>query len=103
MTTLKNKRKLATAARGSQEEHSRNSQSQDTPIPQYSNDYITQVTEKIEDRVKKFVSDVHLEKKGNSGRNLQVRGNSSESTSPGTIRNCSGNIPELLHRKPETR
>ena len=103
MATLRNKRKLAAAARESQEEHPRNNQSQNTPVPQSSKYYMIRVTEEIEDRVTQKLSHVQEEKKGISGCNLQVRRISSKSTSPGTIPTCSGNIPELLHRKPGTR
>ena len=55
MATLRNKRKLAAASRETQE-HSRNSQLQNTSVPGITEEYITQVFEEIEGRVIKKLS-----------------------------------------------
>ena len=56
MATLRNKRKLAAATRETQEEHPRNGQSRNTPVPRINEEYITQVSEQIEGRVTKKLS-----------------------------------------------
>ena len=56
MATLKNKRKLAAVTRETQEEHPRNGHSRDTSVPRIEEEYITQVSEGIEGRVTKKVS-----------------------------------------------
>ena len=56
MATLRNKRKLAAVTRETQEEHPRNGQSQNTSVPRINEEYITQVSEEIEGRVSKKVS-----------------------------------------------
>ena len=56
MALLRNKRKLATAAGESQEEHLRNSQSRNTAVPQINEDCITQVSEELDGRVTKKLS-----------------------------------------------
>ena len=56
MATLRNKRKLAAVTRETQEEHSRNGQSRNTPVPRINEEYITRVSEEIEGRVTKKLS-----------------------------------------------
>ena len=56
MATLRNKRKLAAVTRETQEENPRNGQSQNTSGPKISGEYITQVSEEIEGRVSKKLS-----------------------------------------------
>ena len=56
MATLKNKRKLAVVTTERQEEHPRNGQSRSTSVARSNEDYITQVSEVIEGRVTKKVS-----------------------------------------------
>ena len=56
MATLRNKRKLAAVTRETQEEHPRNGQSQNTSVPRINEEYITQVSEEIEGRVTKKLS-----------------------------------------------
>ena len=56
MAKLRNKRKLAAVARETQKEHSRNGQSRNTSVPSNNEEYITQVSEKIESRVTKNLS-----------------------------------------------
>ena len=51
MATLRNKRKLAAVTRETQEENPRNGQSRNTSVPRINEEYITQVSEKIEGRV----------------------------------------------------
>ena len=56
MATLRNKRTLAAVTRKTQEENSRNGQSRNTSVPRISEQYITQVSEQIEGRVAKKLS-----------------------------------------------
>ena len=56
MATLRNKRKLAAVTRETQEENPRNGQSLNTSVPRINEEYITQVSEEIEDRVSEKLS-----------------------------------------------
>ena len=56
MATLRNKRKLAAVTRKTQEENPRNGQSRNTSVPRINEEYITQISEKIEGRVTKKLS-----------------------------------------------
>ena len=56
MATLRNKRKLAAVARETQEKNPRNGQSRNTSVPRINEEHITQVSEKIEGRVIKSLS-----------------------------------------------
>ena len=56
MATLRNKRKLAAVTRETQEEHPRNGQSRNTSVPRINEEYITQVSEEIEGRISKKLS-----------------------------------------------
>ena len=59
MATLRNKRKMATVVRETQEEYSRNGQSRNTFVPRFSGEHVTHVSEDIEGRVtKKTVPEV---------------------------------------------
>ena len=56
MATLRNKRKLAAVTGETQEEHPRNGQSRNTSFPRINEEYITQLSEEIEGRVSKKLS-----------------------------------------------
>ena len=56
MATRRNKQKLAAVTRETQEENPRNGQSRHTSIPRITEEYITQVSEQIEGRVTKKLS-----------------------------------------------
>ena len=56
MRTLRNKRKLAAVTRETQEENPRNGQSRNTSVPRINEEYITQLSEEIEGRVSKKLS-----------------------------------------------
>ena len=56
MASFRNKQKLAAVTRETQEEHPRNDQSRNTSVPRINEQYITQVSEKIEGRVTKKLS-----------------------------------------------
>ena len=58
MATLRNKRKLAALNKENCEEHPRNSLAQNSNVPRPQEDYITQVSEEIEGRVTKKLSQV---------------------------------------------
>ena len=56
MATLRNKRKLAALTRETQEEHHRNGHSRNSSVPRINEEYITKVSEDIEGRVTKKLS-----------------------------------------------
>ena len=56
MATLRNKLKLAAVTRETQEENPRNGQSRNTSVPRINEEYITQVSEQIEGRVTRKLS-----------------------------------------------
>ena len=56
MATLRNKRKLAAVTREIQEENPRNGQSRNTSVPRINEEYITQLSEEIEGRVTRKLS-----------------------------------------------
>ena len=56
MATLRNKRNLAAVTRETQEENPRNGQSRNTSVPRINEEYITQVSEQIEGRVTRTLS-----------------------------------------------
>ena len=56
MATLRNKRKLTAVTRETQEENPRNGQSRNTSVPRINEEYITQVSEEIEGRITKKLS-----------------------------------------------
>ena len=95
MATLRNKRKLATVTRETQEEHPRNGQSRNTSVPRINEKYIAQVSEEIESRVTKKLSQEFsrtesrilgaLSKIDEFLLNQQIRTHSG--TVPGTFRN----------------
>ena len=95
MATLRNKRELAAVTRETQEEHSRNDQSRNTSVPRINEEYITQVSEEVECRVTKKLSQQFsrtksrilgaLSKLDEFLLNQQIRTHSE--TVPGTFRN----------------
>ena len=95
MATLRNKRKLAAVTRESQEENPRNGQSRNTSVPRINEEYITQVSEEIEgrntkklsqefNRIESRISDA-LSKLDEYLSNQQIQTHSK--TVPGTFRN----------------
>ena len=95
MATLSNKRKLAAVTRETQEENPRNGRSRNTSVPRINEEYITQVSEEIEGRVSKKLSQEFsrtesrilgaLSKLDEFLLNQQIRTHSE--TVPGTFRN----------------
>ena len=95
MATLRNKRNLAAVTRETQEENPRNGQSRNTSVPRINEEYITQVSEEIEGRVSKKLSQEFsrtesrilgaLSKLDKFLLNEQIRTHSE--TVPGTFRN----------------
>ena len=95
MATLRNKRKLAAVTRETQEENPRKGQSRNTSVPRINEEYITQVSEEIEGRVSKKLSQEFsrtesrilgaLSKLDEFLLNQQIRTHSE--TVPGTFRN----------------
>ena len=92
---MRNKRKLAAVTRETQEEHPSNGQSRNTPVARINEEYITQVSEQIEGRVTKKLSQEFsrtesrilcaLSKLDEFLLNQQIRTHSE--TVPGTFRN----------------
>ena len=88
MATLRNNRKLAAVSRDTQE-YPRISQSQNSSAPGITEEYITQVSEEIEGRAtKKLSQEEHL------GCSVQVRRISLEPNPQ--IRTFSGTVPETF-------
>ena len=95
MTTLRNKRKSAAVTRETQKEHPGNGQSRNTLVPRINEEYITQVSEGIEGRVTRKLSQDFsrtessifgaLSKLDEFLLNPQIRTHSE--TIPGTFRN----------------
>ena len=95
MATLRNKRKLAAVTTKTQEENPRSGQSRNTSVPRINEGYITQVSEEIEGRVTKKLSQDFswtvsrilgaLSKLDEFLLNQQIRTHSE--TLPGTFRN----------------
>ena len=95
MATFRNKRNLAAVTRETQEEHPGNGQSRNTSVPRTNEEYITQVSEEIEGRVTKKLSQEFsrtefrisgaLSKLDEFLLNQQIRTHSG--TVPGTFRN----------------
>ena len=95
MATSRHKRKLAAVTRETKEENPRNGQSRNTSVPRINEEYITQVSEEIEGRVTKKLSQEFnrteyrilgtLSKLDEFLLNQQIRTHSG--TVPGTFRN----------------
>ena len=95
MATLRNKQKLAAFPRETQEEHNRNGQSRNISVPRITEEYITEVFDRIEGRVAKKLSQEFsktesrilgaLSKLDEFLLNPQIRTHSG--TVPGTFRN----------------
>ena len=95
MATLRYKRKLAAVTGKTQQEHPRNGQSRSTPVPRINEEYITQVSEEIEGRITKKLSQEFnriesrisdaLSKLDDFLSNQQIQTHSK--TFPGTFRN----------------
>ena len=95
MATLRIKRKLAAVTRETQEENLRNGQSRNTSVPRINEEHITQVSEEIEGRVSKKLSQEFsrtesrilgaMSKLDEFLLNQQIRTHSD--TVPGTFRN----------------
>ena len=95
MAALRNKRKLAAVTRETQEKNPRNGQSRNTSVPRINEEYITHVSEQIEGRVTKKLSQEFsrtesrilgaLTKLDEFLSNQQIRTHSE--TVPGTFRN----------------
>ena len=95
MATLRNKRKLAAVTRETQAENPTNGQSRNTSVPRINEEYMTQLSEEIEGRVSKKLSQGFsqtesrilsaLSKLDEFLLNQQIRTHSE--TVPGTFRN----------------
>ena len=71
MATLRNKGKLAAVTREIQDENPRNGQSRNTSVPRINEEYITQFSEELENRItKKTVSGVQPDRVPRFGRSV---------------------------------
>ena len=95
MATLRNKRKLAAVSRETQEENPRNGQSRNTSVPRINEEFITQVSEEIEGRVSKKLSQEFSRTDSRILGRIYL-----EPTDTYAFRNRSGNIPEHKRGKP---
>ena len=93
MATLRNKRKLAAVTRETQEEHLRNGQSRKTSVPRINPEHITQLSEQMEGRVTKTLSQ---ELSRTESRNLGVLSKLDEFLLNQQIRTHSGTVPETF-------
>ena len=95
MATLGNKWKLAAVTAETQEEHPRNGQSRNTSVPRTTEEYITQVSEEIEGRVTKKLSQ---EISRTESRILGALSKLSEFLSDPQIRTHSGTVPGTFRK-----
>ena len=93
MATLRNKRKLAAVTGGTEEEHHRNGQSRNMSVPRINEEYITQVSEEIEGRVTKKLSQEYSRTKS---RILGALSKLDEFLLNQQIRTHSGTVPETF-------
>ena len=108
MATLRKKRKLAAVTRGTQEKNPRNGQSRNTSVPRINEDYITQISEQIQGRVTKKLSQElsrtesrilgALSKLDEFLLNQQIQTHSG--TVPGTFRNTNVGTRERMRTTP---
>ena len=93
MATLRDKRKLAAVTTEIQEEHPRNGQSRNTSVPRINEEYITQLSEEIESRVSKKLSQ---EFSRTESRILGALSKLDEFLLNQQIRTHSGTVPETF-------
>ena len=93
MARLRNKRKLAAVTRETQEENLRNGQSRNTSVPRINEEYITQISEEIEGRVTKKLSQ---ELSRTESRILGALSKLDEVLLNQQIRTHSGTVPETF-------
>ena len=93
MATLTNKRKLAAVTREIRDENPRNGQSRNTSVPRMNKEYITQVSEDIEGRVTKNLSQEFIR---TESRILGALSKLDEFLLNQQIRTHSGTVPETF-------
>ena len=93
MATLRNKRKVAAVTKKTQEENPRNGQSRNTSVPRINEEYIAQVSEEIEGRVTKKLSQEYSRTKS---RILGALSKLDEFLLNQQIRTHSGTVPETV-------
>ena len=93
MATLRSKRKLAAVTRETQEENPRNGQSRNTSVPRINEEYIAQVSEEIESRVTKKLSQEYSR---TESRLLGALSKLDEFLLNQQIRTHSGTVPETF-------
>ena len=97
VATLKSKRKLSAVNRDNHEEHPRNNQLRDPDVPRVSEDYINQISEEIEDRVTKKLSQ---EFRRRNSLILGVLSKLDDFLLNSQVRVQSANAPDLRQGKP---
>ena len=100
MATLRNKRKLAAVTRKTQEEPLRNGQSRNTSVPRINEEFITQVSEEIEGRVSKKLSQEFSRTESRILGALSKLDEFLLNQHTDAFRNRSRNIPEHKRGKP---
>ena len=99
--TTRNKRKLAALNKENCEEHPRSNLAQNSNAPRSQEDYITQVSEEIEGRVTKRLSNEFSRTKNQIlGALARIDDFFYEPATTGTLRNHSGALPERIKYKP---
>ena len=102
MATLRNKRKLAALNKENCEEHPRGNVAQNSSIPRSQEEYITQVSEEIEGRVTKKLTQEFSKTEnrilGALSRLDDFFMNPLANSQP--LRNHSGDVPERIWHKP---
>ena len=98
MATLRSKTKLAAINKENCEEHPRSNLAENSNVPRSQEDYISQVSEEIEGRVtKKMSQEFSRTKDGILGALARL---SHEPPNSGPLRNRSGVVPERIEYKP---
>ena len=98
----RNKRKLEALNKENCEEHPRSNLAQNSNVPRSQEDYITQVSEEIEGRVTKKLSQ-EFTRTENRILGALARLDDflmNQPTTPGPLRNHSGDVPERVQYKP---
>ena len=101
MATIRNKKKLALLDKENCDEHPRSNMTQNSNVPRSQEDYITQVSEEIEGRdAKKLSQEFTRRKKPHSRRVSTSWWLSHEPANSGPLWNRSGDVSERIWHKP---
>ena len=101
MVTLKNKRKLASLNKENSEEHPRSNLAQNSDVLRSEEEYITEVSEEIEGRVtKKLSQEFSMTESRILGALSRLDDFFSDPITSGPLRNRSGDVPDYTMYKP---